>query len=56
MINVYVVDDSAVVRQTLLQLLQGDPEITLQGSAPNPSASSLRMCCCSISKCPAWMV
>lgn len=36
MINVYVVDDSAVVRQTLLQLLQGDPEITLQGSAPNP--------------------
>ena len=36
MINVYVVDDSAVVRQTLLQLLQGDPEIALQGSAPNP--------------------
>ena len=36
MINVYVVDDSAVVRQTLMQLLQGDPEIALQGSAPNP--------------------
>jgi two-component system chemotaxis response regulator CheB len=36
MIRVFVVDDSAVVRQTLAHLLQGDPEITLQGSAPNP--------------------
>jgi two-component system chemotaxis response regulator CheB len=36
MIKVYVVDDSAVVRQTLMQLLQGDPEIELMGSAPNP--------------------
>ncbi len=36
MIKVYVVDDSAVVRQTLVQLLQGDPEIQLMGSAPNP--------------------
>jgi two-component system chemotaxis response regulator CheB len=35
-IKVYVVDDSAVVRQTLLHLLQGDPEIQLIGSAPNP--------------------
>ncbi len=35
-IRVYVVDDSAVVRQTLLHLLQGDPEIELVGSAPNP--------------------
>ena len=35
-IKVYVVDDSAVVRQTLLHLLQGDPEIHLIGSAPNP--------------------
>ncbi len=42
MINVYVVDDSAVVRQTLLQLLQGDPEITLQGSAPNPKSGRFR--------------
>jgi len=31
-----VVDDSAVVRQTLMHLLQGDPEIELIGSAPNP--------------------
>jgi two-component system chemotaxis response regulator CheB len=35
-IKVYVVDDSAVVRQTLMHLLQGDPEIELAGSAPNP--------------------
>jgi len=35
-INVYVVDDSAVVRQTLQHLLQGDAEIRLIGSAPNP--------------------
>lgn len=35
-IKVYVVDDSAVVRQTFLHLLQGDPEIELMGSAPNP--------------------
>lgn len=35
-IKVYVVDDSAVVRQTLMHLLQGDAEIELVGSAPNP--------------------
>lgn len=35
-IKVYVVDDSAVVRQTLMHLLQGDPDIELAGSAPNP--------------------
>src|SRR5512137_1515117 len=35
-IKVYVVDDSAVVRQTLQHLLQGDPDIELMGSAPNP--------------------
>jgi two-component system chemotaxis response regulator CheB len=35
-IKVLVVDDSAVVRQTLQHLLQGDPEVTLLGSAPNP--------------------
>lgn len=35
-IGVYVVDDSAVVRQTFIHLLQGDPEIELMGSAPNP--------------------
>jgi len=35
-IKVFVVDDSAVVRQTLMGLLQGDPEIEWLGSAPNP--------------------
>lgn len=35
-IQVFVVDDSAIVRQTLQHLLQGDPEIALMGSAPNP--------------------
>jgi two-component system chemotaxis response regulator CheB len=36
MIKVFVVDDSAVVRQTLQHLLQGDPELEFVGSAPNP--------------------
>ena len=36
MIKVFVVDDSAVVRQTLQHLFQGDPELELVGSAPNP--------------------
>ncbi len=36
MIKVFVVDDSAVVRQTLQQLLQGEADIELAGSAPNP--------------------
>lgn len=35
-IQVYVVDDSAVVRQTVMHLLQGDPDLSLMGSAPNP--------------------
>ncbi len=35
-IQVFVVDDSAVVRQTLQHLIKDDPEIGLAGSAPNP--------------------
>ena len=35
-IKVFVVDDSAVVRQTLMHLLKGDASIELVGSAPNP--------------------
>lgn len=35
-IKVFVVDDSAVVRQTLLHMLKDDPDIELAGSAPNP--------------------
>jgi two-component system chemotaxis response regulator CheB len=43
-IQVFVIDDSAVVRQTVMHLLQGDPEIVLAGSAPNPliAAASIR--------------
>ena len=36
-IKVFVVDDSAIVRQALMHLLQGDSSIELLGSAPNPS-------------------
>jgi two-component system chemotaxis response regulator CheB len=36
LIRTFVVDDSAVVRQTLQALLQGDAEVCLAGSAPNP--------------------
>jgi two-component system, chemotaxis family, protein-glutamate methylesterase/glutaminase len=35
-VNVYVIDDSAVVRQTVAHLLAGSTEVTLMGSAPNP--------------------
>ena len=35
-IKLFIVDDSAVVRQTVAQLLQGEAEIELLGSAPNP--------------------
>jgi len=45
-IKVYVVDDSAIVRQTVAHLLQGDPEIELVGSAPNPiiAGPAIRKC------------
>lgn len=35
-LKVFVVDDSAVVRQTVMAMLQGDPTLELVGSAPNP--------------------
>lgn len=35
-IQVFVVDDSAIVRQTMQHLLKDDPDIVLAGSAPNP--------------------
>ena len=35
-IKVYIVDDSAVVRQTLTHLLKGEPDIEIAGAAPNP--------------------
>jgi len=43
-VKVFVIDDSAVVRQTMMHLLSGDPEIELLGSAPNPllAAAAIR--------------
>ncbi len=35
-IRVYVVDDSAIVRQAIAHLLEGDTDVVLAGSAPNP--------------------
>jgi two-component system chemotaxis response regulator CheB len=35
-VKVFVVDDSAVVRQAIAHILSGDPEMVLAGSAPNP--------------------
>jgi two-component system, chemotaxis family, protein-glutamate methylesterase/glutaminase len=35
-IKVYIVDDSAVVRQTLTHLLKGEADIEVVGAAPNP--------------------
>lgn len=35
-IRLFVIDHSAIVRQSLQQLLRDDPEIVLMGSAPTP--------------------
>jgi len=35
-VKVFVVDDSAVVRQALAHMLAGNPDVELVGSAPNP--------------------
>ena len=35
-VKVFVVDDSAVVRQALAHMLAGNPDVELIGSAPNP--------------------
>ncbi len=40
-VKVYVVDDSAVVRQALQHMLAGQPDIELIGSAPNPMIAML---------------
>jgi len=42
-IRVLVVDDSAVVRQTLCSLLEEDPEIEVIGSAPDPFVAAERI-------------
>jgi two-component system chemotaxis response regulator CheB len=45
-VKVFVIDDSAIVRQTVTLLLQGQPEIELAGAAPNPllAAPAIRKC------------
>ncbi len=35
-ISVFIVDDSAVVRQVLTQVLGQDPRIRVAGTAPDP--------------------
>ena len=35
-VKVFVVDDSAIVRQALAHILAGNAEVELVGSAPNP--------------------
>lgn len=42
-IRVLIVDDSAVVRQTLRDLLNGDPAIEVMGTAPDPFVAAERI-------------
>ena len=42
-IRVLIVDDSAVVRQTMSDLLSSDPEIEVMGTANDPFAAAARM-------------
>lgn len=42
-IRVLIVDDSAVVRQTLKELLSSDPGIEVMGTAPDPFVAAERM-------------
>jgi two-component system chemotaxis response regulator CheB len=42
-IKVLIIDDSAVVRQTLTELLDGDPRIEVIGVAPDPFAAAEKM-------------
>ncbi len=43
MVRVLIVDDSAVVRQTLSELLRSDPEIEVMGTAGDPFVAAERM-------------
>ena len=60
-IRVLIVDDSAVVRQTLSDVLSADPEIEVIGTASDPFVaaermpSRSRMSSRSISRCRGWM-
>ncbi len=60
-IRVLIVDDSAVVRQTLEDILSSDPGIEVIGTAVDPYVAAermkkkCRMSSRSISKCLEWM-
>ena len=43
-IRVLVVDDSAVVRQTLIEIINSDPELEVMSSAADPFIAAERMC------------
>ena len=42
-IRVLIVDDSALVRQTLREILEADPEIEVTGTAPDPYLAAKKM-------------
>jgi len=42
-IRVFVIDDSALVRQTLIEILQSEPDIQVVGSAVDPLAAAEKM-------------
>ena len=42
-VRVLIVDDSAVVRQTMTEILESDPDITVIGTAPDPYVAAKRM-------------
>ena len=42
-IRVLIIDDSAVVRQTLVEILQSDPQIEIMGTAADPYIASERI-------------
>jgi CheY-like chemotaxis protein len=60
-VRVLIVDDSAVIRKVLSNLLASDPEITVAGTAGNGHQALERIpetrpdWSRSTSRCPAWM-
>ncbi len=42
-IGVLIIDDSAVVRQTMTQILSSDPDIEIMGAAPDPYIAASKM-------------
>src|SRR5882757_1054644 len=43
MINVLIIDDSAVVRQALTEILESDPDIHVMGTAADPYQGAARI-------------